>query len=284
MWLPPWQATPPIRLLAAASHLARVRRSDTLADVNAVAIIPARYASSRFPAKALARETGKYLIQHVCEQVARCRAIRRVLVATDDARIADAVKSFGGEAVMTREDHPSGTDRVAEAAATLDCDVVVNVQGDEPEIEPAAIDHLVGLFEGRPDLSIATLACPFPADGDPRDPNAVKVVLSQSGEAMYFSRSLIPFPRDTGGNPFGGALCSPSASPWHLHIGVYAYRRSFLFELAKLPPTPLEKLEKLEQLRVLENGHRMAVAVVPRSPVGIDTPEDYAAFVKRCRR
>lgn len=264
--------------------MAPVQRSDTLPGVNAVAIIPARYASTRFPAKALARETGKYLIQHVCEQVSRCRRIQRVLVATDDERIAAAVRSFGGEAVMTRVDHPSGTDRVAEAAAAVDCDLVVNVQGDEPEIEPAAIDKLVDLFEGRPDRSIATLACPFPADGDPRDPNAVKVVLARTGDALYFSRSLIPFPRDTGGNPFGGAPCTPGASPWHLHIGVYAYRRGFLFDLAKLPPTPLEKLEKLEQLRVLENGHRMAVAVVARSPVGIDTPEDYAAFVKRYRQ
>ena len=250
--------------------------SDTFTRMNAIAIIPARYASTRFPGKPLLRETGKYLIQHVYEQVGRARLIDEVIVATDDERIAEAVRSFHGRAVMTRADHPSGTDRVAEVARGLDAEIVVNVQGDEPEIEPSNIDTLVGLLAGDPTVRIGTLACPFPADADPSDPNAVKVVLDARGRALYFSRSLIPYPRDTAGRP-------TVAGQWLLHLGIYAYRRSFLLELAKLPPTPLEQREKLEQLRTLENGHAIAVGIVEKAAIGIDTPEDYAAFVRRVR-
>jgi 3-deoxy-manno-octulosonate cytidylyltransferase (CMP-KDO synthetase) len=252
----------------------------TFAGVKAVAIIPARYASTRFPGKPLANETGKYLIQHVCEQVARARSIAETIVATDDQRIAEAVQSFGGRAAMTRPEHPSGTDRVAEVAESLEADVIVNVQGDEPEIEPANIDKLVSLLADDPSVQMGTLACPFPAGADPADPNAVKVVLDRRGRALYFSRSLIPYPQDHAGPP--GATGDPSR--WLLHLGIYAYRRAFLLELAQLPPTPLEQRERLEQLRPLEHGHPLAVAIVEKATLGIDTPEDYAAFVQRRMR
>jgi 3-deoxy-manno-octulosonate cytidylyltransferase (CMP-KDO synthetase) len=264
--------------------------------MNVAAVIPARYASTRFPGKPLANETGKYLIQHVYEQVSRARSIAQVIVATDDERIRRAVQSFGGRAVMTRADHPSGTDRVAEVAAGLDAEIIVNVQGDEPEIEPGNIDKLVRLLADDAEVVIGTLACSFPAGADPRDPNAVKVVLDGRGRALYFSRALVPYPRDSGGaatvaqppSAVCGTGVSPVSSgvggPWLLHLGIYAYRRDFLLRLAKLPPTPLEQVEKLEQLRALENGYAIAIAVVERSAVGIDTPADYAAFVERMRR
>lgn len=245
--------------------------------MKAVAIIPARYASSRFPGKPLARETGKFLIQHVVEQVNRARSIVETIVATDDRRILEAVESFGARAVMTREDHPSGTDRVAEVAAGVQADLIVNVQGDEPELEPAYIDRLVATMAANPDVPMGTLACPFADGSDPRDPNAVKVVLNRRGRALYFSRSLVPYPRDHKGIPDAPAR-------WLLHLGIYAYRRDFLFTLASMPPTPLEQTEKLEQLRVLENGHDIAVTLVERAAIGIDTPGDYAEFVKRLAR
>ena len=243
-----------------------------------VAVIPARYASTRLPGKPLAKQTGKYLLQHVWERVASAETIARTIIATDDARIAEAVQSFGGEVVMTRADHTCGTDRVAEVVAGLDCDIVVNVQGDEPELEPAAIDRLVNLLAGAGDCPVATLACPFSKvpGSDPADPSAVKVVLNRAGRALYFSRSPIP-------HCPGADLSGQDGEPL-LHLGLYAYRRSFLLELASWPPTPLERLERLEQLRVLENGHNMRVAVVDRAAVGIDTPEDYAAFVERFSR
>ncbi len=257
----------------------------TFAGVKAVAIIPARYASTRFPGKPLAKETGKYLIQHVYEQVARAGSIAETIVATDDRRIAEAVQSFGGRAALTRREHPSGTDRVAEVAESIEADVIVNVQGDEPEIEPANIDKLVALLADDPTIPMGTLACPFPAGSDPADPNAVKVVLDRRGRALYFSRCVIPYPQDQAGRPDAadppGATGDPSR--WLLHLGIYAYRRAFLLELAQLPPTPLEQRERLEQLRPLEHGHPLAVAIVEKSALGIDTPEDYAAFVERVK-
>jgi len=247
--------------------------------VTAIAVIPARYASTRFPGKPLAQDTGRYLIQHVYERVAQARIIARTVVATDDRRIAKAVRSFGGEVVITRADHPSGTDRVAEVAAGLDCDLVVNVQGDEPEIEPGFVDLLVELLAADTACPVATLACPFSKvpGAEPADPAAVKVVVDRRGRALYFSRSLIPHCR-VDADPATGAV-----EPL-LHLGIYAYRRSFLLELASLPPAPLEQTEHLEQLRVLEHGREMAVAVVDRAAVGIDTPQDYAAFVRRFRQ
>jgi 3-deoxy-manno-octulosonate cytidylyltransferase (CMP-KDO synthetase) len=241
-----------------------------------VAIIPARYASTRFPGKPLAKATGKYLIQHVVERVRATRTIRRCIVATDDARIAAAVREFGGDVALTRSDHPSGTDRIAEVVRGLPGapdDIILNVQGDEPEIEPANLDRLAQRLAAEgPDCPIATLACPFPPDGDPRDPNTVKVVLNSARRALYFSRSLIPYPRDGGGHV-----------PHLLHLGVYAYRRTFLLELATWTPGVLEQLEKLEQLRVLEHGTALAVEIVASAGIGIDTPQDYERFVARCR-
>jgi len=251
--------------------------------LSVAAIIPARYASTRFPGKPLANKTGKYLIQHVYEAVAAAKRVGRVLVATDDVRIADAVRGFGGEVVMTRSDHPSGTDRVAEAARGLSAKLIVNVQGDEPEMDPAGIDRLVEMMESKPQAAMGSLACPFTTEADLYNPACVKVVLDGNGYALYFSRSLIPFPRDT---------CGKAAYPgkWLLHQGIYAYRADFLQQLTRLQPCELEQTEQLERLRVLYHGARIAMAVVPRSSTGIDTPEQYEAFVSRyahqggCRR
>jgi len=253
------------------------------------AVIPARFGSTRFPGKPLAKETGKFMIQHVYERVSAARRIDRAIIATDDERIVAAVKSFGGEARMTRSDHVSGTDRVGEVAAALelaDDDIVLNVQGDEPEIEPSSLDRLVARMADAPDgVTIGTIAAPFDdagprqGPGSPFDPNCVKVVVDAAGRALYFSRSPIPYPRDT-----GGAVDRPSR--WLLHIGVYAFRAATLREITggKLAPSRLEKSESLEQLRWLENGLPVAVVIVEHRSVGIDTPEDYVAFVERTKR
>jgi len=245
-------------------------------SLSATAIIPARYASTRFPGKPLAAETGKPLIQHVYEAVAAAGRIDRVLVATDDERIAAAVRAFGGEATMTRPDHASGTDRVAEAAAGLPAELIVNVQGDEPEMEPAAIDTLVDLMANRPDAPMGSLACRFTREADVMNPACVKVMLDSAGNAICFSRSLIPYPRDT-----GGRVDSPGR--WLLHLGIYAYRPGFLAELTRTPACEPERIEQLEQLRALHMGKRIAMAVIDRAGTGIDTPEQYAAFVRRFR-
>lgn len=247
-------------------------------------IIPARYASRRLPAKPLLRETGKFLIQHVYERACESNA-DTVIVATDDARIADAVKSFGGNVAMTRADHPSGTDRVAEVAAHLDADIIVNVQGDEPMIEPATLDILAQLLKSDPRASdcltpglaeMATLATPITSIEQWRDPNCVKVVCDQQGRALYFSRSPIPYVRDADPNFATGGFLQ--------HLGLYAYRRRFLLKLATLPPEPSEQLEKLEQLRVLALGYRIQVGVVPHAHRGVDTPADYQRFVEIHRK
>jgi 3-deoxy-manno-octulosonate cytidylyltransferase (CMP-KDO synthetase) len=247
-----------------------------LAVQDAVAIIPARYASSRLPGKPLLAETGKPLIQHVVEATRRCRRLRRIIVATDDIRIAEAVRAFGGEVAMTCPDHPSGTDRVAEVARALpEAQIIVNVQGDEPEIEPFALDRLLALMEDDVSLPMATLATPIHDESIFLDPACVKVVCSSSSRALYFSRSPIPGHRD-GHRP---------GHPWGLlHLGLYAYRRDFLLGLSKLAPSRLEQTEKLEQLRVLEAGYAIAVGIVDEPSVGIDTPEDYRRFVQRCRQ
>ena len=241
--------------------------------MTAVVIIPARYAATRLPGKPLLAETGKPLIQHVVEAIRPANRIQRIVVATDDQRIAEAVATFGGQAIMTRADHPCGTDRIREAAVALglaDETIVVNVQGDEPEMPAQLVDKLVELLE-RSDVPMATLATPLPAD-QAGDPNKVKVVLDGYGRAMYFSRARIPFDRD----PTGQVR-------YLLHLGIYAYRVGFLKTFAALPPTPAEQAEKLEQLRALEHGHAIVVAVVDYHGRGIDTPADYAAFAARVR-
>jgi 3-deoxy-manno-octulosonate cytidylyltransferase (CMP-KDO synthetase) len=243
-----------------------------------VAVIPARFASTRLPGKPLLSDTGRPLIWHVVEAARRATRLERVIVATDDPRIADAVLAFGGEAVMTRDDHPSGTDRVAEVAAGLtDARIVVNLQGDEPEVSGEALDLVVSLLENDPDAPMATLATPIRDPAVYRDPACVKVVCSSLGRALYFSRSPIPHHRD-------GLPGDPAAHPMaYLHLGLYAYRRDFLLKLGTLPPSPLETSEKLEQLRVLEAGYPIAVGVVEEPSIGIDTPEDYRRFVERWR-
>jgi 3-deoxy-manno-octulosonate cytidylyltransferase (CMP-KDO synthetase) len=238
------------------------------------AIIPARYAASRFPGKPLAAKTGKFLVQHVYEAVKAARRVTRVLVATDDERIAAAVRSFGGQVEMTRADHPTGTDRVAEVASRLNASLIINVQGDEPEMDPASIDRLVEVMTARPEALMGSLACPFKNAADLANPACVKVVLDKNGDALYFSRSLIPYPRDAQGHP-------DRPSRWLLHQGIYAYQADFLQALTRMPPTELEQIEQLEQLRALYHGIRIAMAVVPRESTGIDTPEQYEAFVSR---
>lgn len=253
--------------------------------MNAVAIIPARYGSTRFPGKPLACETGKYLIQHVVEQTERARCFDRVMVATDDARVLNACHEFGVDVAMTREDHLTGTDRIAEVAAGIeftDDTIFVNVQGDEPELDPAALEQLVGRLQQDTACRIGTLACPFPADIDPADPNRVKVVIDLKGRALLFSRALIPYPRNTSKAPPGRSDAG-AESPWLLHLGVYAFRRDFLLAFSSWPQGQLETLEKLEQLRILERGHPIAVEIVPHGAEGIDTPDDYARFVQRLK-
>ncbi|MBB6428939.1 3-deoxy-manno-octulosonate cytidylyltransferase [Algisphaera agarilytica] len=246
----------------------------------ALALIPARIGSTRFPGKPLAAETGKPLIQHVVEQVGGCETIDRVVVATDDQGIFDAVVGFGGEAVMTSPEHPNGTSRLAEAAEKLgtDHELIVNVQGDEPEVPPATVDALVrGLAEDQ-DADMATLASPFGDDEDPTNPNVVKLVLDRLGRAMYFSRSPIPHDRDA------EMLGTKPHVTMYKHPGLYAYRRAFLAKYPTLEPTPLEEAEKLEQLRVLEHGFSITIIHADAPHPGIDTPEQYAAFVERFRQ
>jgi len=223
----------------------------------------------------LADKTGKPLIQHVVEQVQRAQTVGRIIVATDDRRIADAVAKFGGQAMMTRPDHPNGTSRIAEVVQRLGSGlssdaIILNVQGDEPEIEPRVIDQLVEGLIANADAPMGTLASDFADDEDPTDPNIVKVVVDTSGGALYFSRSLIPFDRDGTGN----------VKPLK-HPGLYAYRRDFLRKIVTLAPTPLEQAEQLEQLRALEHGYKIAVVKTAVRHHGIDTPQQYAAFVAR---
>jgi 3-deoxy-manno-octulosonate cytidylyltransferase (CMP-KDO synthetase) len=240
-------------------------------------IIPARYASSRLPGKPLLRETGKYVIQHVYEQACKARA-DLVMVATDDQRILDAVHGFGGRAVMTRADHPTGTDRIAEVVRQLDVQIIVNVQGDEPLIDPAALDLLPELLRRDPGSDMATLATPIVSLEQYRDPNCVKVVCDSRGRALYFSRSPIPFVRD------GEPDLARRPAMFLQHLGLYAYRRDFLLKLAQLPPEPLEQCEKLEQLRVLAIGKAISVGVVEHAGRGVDTPADYQRFVEAWRQ
>jgi 3-deoxy-manno-octulosonate cytidylyltransferase (CMP-KDO synthetase) len=244
-----------------------------------VAVIPARFASTRLPGKPLLSETGKPLIQHVVEAAQQAQSIHRVIVATDDQRIAEAVARFGGEFMMTRSDHPTGTDRVAEVAATLeDARIIVNLQGDEPEVAGQTLDQVVALLQNDLEAPMATLATPIREEGIYHDPSCVKVVCSHQARALYFSRSPIPHHRD------GLPVLAPGDPPIaHLHLGLYAYRRDFLLNLKSLPPSPLEASEKLEQLRVIQAGYPIAIGIVDEPGIGIDTPEDYRRFVERWR-
>lgn len=235
-------------------------------------VIPARYAAQRLPGKPLLARTGKPLIQHVWEQVGTAACVPRVVVATDDQRILEAVGAFGGEGIETATTHQSGTDRVAEVARIVDAEIVVNWQGDEPDLPGAACDALVGLFDD-PAVEMATLATPCRDPAALADPNVVKVVTDGAGNALYFSRAAIPHVRD-GALPHGGALARS-------HVGVYGFRREALFRFAGWPQAPLELTERLEQLRALHHGMPIRVGDSPHPGGGIDTPEDYERFVER---
>jgi 3-deoxy-manno-octulosonate cytidylyltransferase (CMP-KDO synthetase) len=240
-----------------------------------LAIIPARYGSTRLPGKPLLCETGRSLIHHVVDAARRATRLGQVIVATDDGRIVEAVRAFGGEVVLTRADHPSGTDRVAEVASRLEHGkIIVNLQGDEPEVSPASLDQVVSILEDDPEAGMATLCTPIREEAIYRDPSCVKVVRSSQGRALYFSRSPIPCYRD-------GLPSSTAPLLAYLHLGIYAYRRDFLFRLSSFPPSPLEQAERLEQLRVLEAGFPIAVGVTEESSLGIDTAADYRRFVAR---
>lgn len=237
----------------------------------ATAIIPARYASSRFPGKPLALINGLPMIQHVCRRVARAQTVERVIVATDDARIVAAVRDFGGEVMLTRADHPTGTDRLAEVAARIDAELIVNVQGDEPLIDPQMVDQAVAPLQRDPQIRMGTLASRIEQIDDLFNPNVVKVTKDNQGLALYFSRAPIPWARDLTRAELAEKL---SELKFYRHIGLYVYRREFLLRYPTLPKTPLEELENLEQLRALEHGVRLHVAETGFDCHGVDTPAD----------
>ena len=243
-----------------------------------IAIIPARYASTRFPGKPLAVLGGKTVIQRVYEQVSG--VLDEVYVATDDERILQCVEQFGGRAVMTRVDHKSGTDRIEEAVEKTgtDADVVINVQGDEPFIQPSQVETLMHLFD-EPSTQIGTLGKPFDSLEAVENPNSPKIVTDVRGFALYFSRSVIPYIRGVDSDDWFGQF------PFLKHLGIYAYRREVLAEVTRLPQSSLEKAESLEQLRWLQNGYRIRVGLTDVETVGIDTPEDLQRaeqFLNRC--
>jgi len=230
-----------------------------------IGVIPARWGSTRFPGKSLAHIAGKPLVQWVYERCCLAKTLNEIIVATDDERIAQVVRSFGGTPVLTREDHPSGTDRVAEAISGMDADVVINIQGDEPLIDPAVIDRMGTVFSDST-WNMATAATPLTDPEDIKNPSIVKVVCDQTGRALYFSRSVIPFSRDDD-HSFQKEL-------YLRHIGLYSYTRTFLENMVATPPCLLEQTEKLEQLRALYIGARMKVLHVNDIGIGVDTPED----------
>ena len=233
-----------------------------------VAVIPARYSSTRFPGKPLADLGGRPLIEHVYRRVAECRTIGTTIVATDDERIKRAVEDFGGRVQMTNPAHVSGTDRVAEVARGLDCEIVVNVQGDEPLIDPDMIEQALAPFSCA-SVQMSTLCRRIEDRAEFTSPNVTKVVVDRDGHALYFSRTPIPYHRDPGA----------PLEAWK-HVGLYGYRRKFLLEFARMAPTSLERLEALEQLRAIEHGVRIAVVETRHNTIGVDVPED----LERVRR
>lgn len=246
--------------------------------MKAAVIIPARYASTRFPGKPLAKDPwGKPLIQYVWEAATRAAGVQRVLVATDDERIAQAVRNFGGEVCMTSGAHHSGSDRCAEAARSLDNDVVVNLQGDEPTIHPDMIAQTVQLLHDDAECVISTIAGRIDSEEELLDPGVVKVVVDARGHALYFSRSVIPHVRGS------VAPLRDSPAPHLRHYGIYGYRREFLMAYNRLPPHPLEEAEKLEQLRALANGYKIAVGLTEHKTMKVDTQEDFDAFCASLR-
>lgn len=237
---------------------------DSTVPPTILGVIPARYASVRFPGKSLAVIAGKPMIQHVWERATQSRYLSQVTIATDDERIAAASRSFGAPVRMTRSDHASGTDRVAEVAASSDATVIVNIQGDEPLIDPGAIDTAILALLDEPGCEMATLKRRISNPVEIQNPNVVKVVTARNGDALYFSRHPVPFDRGASGE-------------WWKHIGIYVYRRALLLGYSALPVGPLERAERLEQLRALENGIPIRVAETEYDTIGVDTPEDLAA-------
>ncbi len=245
-----------------------------------IAVIPARFGSTRFPGKALALIKDKPMIQWVYERAQRSRLVNRVIVATDDERIIKATAAFGGEAVMTSRDHSTGTDRIAEVARNLDCSLVVNVQGDEPLIHPEMIDQTIAPLAEDPSIPMGTVCKLIETSDEAFDPNVVKVVFDEKGFALYFSRAPIPWDRDRWSGkdslkdlPLSGAL--------YKHIGLYVYRRDFLLQYAQMPQTALETTEKLEQLRALEYGYQIKTVVTKHESFGVDIPEDLGKILQR---
>jgi 3-deoxy-manno-octulosonate cytidylyltransferase (CMP-KDO synthetase) len=248
--------------------------------MKSVIIIPARYASTRLPRKLLLCETGKPLIQHTYESAQKAMLPVSVTIACDHEEIFNIAKQFGGSVQMTNPNAPSGTDRIAEVAAALDdADIIVNVQGDEPEIAGPSIDLAIQMLIDAPDAVMSTLATPIRNRQQLEDAACVKVVFDEAHRALYFSRSVIPHPR--GGLRDEHLTQSPPL--FYQHVGLYAYRREFLLRLSRLPQSELEKAESLEQLRVLHHGYSIMVGVVDEATIGIDTPEDYRQFVERFR-
>jgi 3-deoxy-manno-octulosonate cytidylyltransferase (CMP-KDO synthetase) len=241
--------------------------------VNIVAVIPARFSSTRFAGKVLAKDTGKFLIQHTYERACAAKLPEKVIIAADDEKVVAAAKTFGAECILTSVEHQSGTDRIAEAVADMDVEIAVNLQADEPEIDPDNIDHLAQLLIDSPDCPMATLAADFQNAEQVADPNIVKAITDCNHRAIYFSRAPIPYDREKSG--------IGDVQQYLRHIGIYAYRKKFLLEITALPQTPLEKVEKLEQLRAIENGYSILVGKVEHTCDGIDTPEQYAEFVER---
>ncbi len=239
--------------------------------MKATVIIPARYGSTRFPGKPLALINGLPMIQHVCQRVAKATTVDRVIVATDDKRIAAVVDDFGGEVMLTRADHPTGTDRLAEVAEKIKSELIVNVQGDEPLIDPRMVDQAVAPLVKNRQIQMGTLASHIDHVDDFYNPNVVKVVRKQSGMALYFSRAPIPCPRDLDSGQLAESL--PQLGLLR-HVGLYVYRRQLLLEYPRWPKTPLEKLENLEQLRALERGIELHVEVTEFACHGVDTPAD----------
>ncbi len=240
-----------------------------------VACIPARYGSTRLAGKVLAKDTGKFLIQHTYERACAASLPEKVIIAADDEKIAAAAKTFGAECILTSAEHKSGTDRIAEAVKDMDVEIVINLQADEPEIEPRNIDYLAELLVKNPDYQMATLAADFQNPEQIANPDIVKVIIDSNDCAIYFSRAPIPYDREKSGV---GKL-----HQYLRHIGIYAFRKQFLLKITTLPQTKLEKIEKLEQLRAIENGFSILVGKVKHVCDGIDTPQQYAEFVKRYR-
>ena len=247
--------------------------------MKAVVVIPARYASTRLPCKLILPEvksiTGRYIIEHVYQNIKQARRIHKVIVATDSQRIYDIVKGFGGEVEMTSASHTSGTDRIAEVAGRLDADIIVNVQGDEPEMNAAMVDQVIDTLVEDQAAVMGTLAHKIKDAAELANPNVVKVVLDNCGYALYFSRSQIPYVRDS-----KDPINEPGIT-FLRHLGIYAYRRDFLLQYSKLPASSLEQVEKLEQLRALSNGYKIKVAITQYTSRGIDTQDDLIAFLER---